>query len=178
MTINISTKYVPSEGNPERNIWFIGEAPGADEETGTLYHPKPGPFIGESGSVIFTPCLLRNGLARPDSVFVTNLSHYRPKDNKFTFLLGSTELADGVNEIRELIVKHKPVVVCTLGNWPMYFLTGKKGKAAGTGILNWRGSILTYSLPHTSPITEPYEKVVAQTDAIGTIKVIPTIHPA
>lgn len=163
MTLNISSKYVPSEGDPSRNIWFIGEAPGADEETGTLDHPAPGPFIGESGSVILTPCLMRNGLARPDSVFITNLSHYRPKDNKFPYLLGTTELADGVNEIRELIVKNKPVVICTLGNWPMYFLTGKKGKNAGTGILNWRGSILQY------------ESIMRGEQPI---KVIPTIHPA
>jgi len=157
VTTNISTKFVPSEGDPSRNIWFIGEAPGADEETGTLNHPAPGPFIGESGSVIFTPCLLRNGLPRPDSVFVTNLSHHRPKDNKFEYLIGSKELADGINEIKELIIKNKPVVICTLGNWPMYFITGKKGKKPGSGILNWRGSILQHE---------------------SGIKVIPTIHPA
>lgn len=168
MSVNVSSKYVPSEGDPSRNIWFIGEAPGSDEETGTVNHPTPGPFIGESGSVILTPCLMRNGLSRPDSVFITNLSHYRPKDNKFPFLLGTPELADGIKEIQELIVKHKPVVICTLGNWPMYFMTGRKGKQPGTGILNWRGSILEYHLPNDGN----------NCSDLPTIKVIPTIHPA
>src|SRR6267378_7054437 len=118
--------------------------------------------------VIFTPCLLRNGLSRPDSVFVTNLSHHRPKDNKFEYLIGSKELSDGVNEIKELIVKNKPVVICTLGSWPMYFVTGKKGKKPGSGILNWRGSILEYHLPNDGN----------NCSDLPTIKVIPTIHPA
>jgi len=177
MTLNISSKFVPSEGDPSRNIWFIGEAPGADEETGTLNHSEPGPFIGESGSVILTPCLMRNGLTRPDSVFITNLSHFRPKDNKFPYLIGTKELADGINEIKELLVKNKPTVICTLGNWPMYFLTGKKGKVAGSGILNWRGSILTTS-DEMSPIDLSGPMFPGRILFKQPIKVIPTIHPA
>lgn len=168
MTANISPKFVPSEGSPESAIWFIGEAPGGDEESGTVNHPEPGPFIGESGSIILTPCLMRNGLSRPDSVFITNLSHYRPKDNKFEYLIGSKELADGISEIQSLIVKHKPTVICTLGNWPMYFVTGKRGKKPGSGILNWRGSILTANI------------LAGRSDwpESSAIKVIPTVHPA
>lgn len=160
MTANISTKFVPFEGDPASPIWFIGEAPGATEEMGSVDHPMPGPFIGDSGSTIFTPCLLRNGIQRPDGCFVANLSHFRPKDNRFEYLLGTPELTESIAELVQLAAIHKPTVICALGNWPLWFITGKQGKKIGSGIMNWRGSILS-ALP-----------------SFGGIKVIPTIHPA
>jgi hypothetical protein len=66
-------------------------------------------------------------------------------------------LASGIKELQEYINRVKPAVICALGNWPLYFITGKRGKRAGSGILNWRGSILSSQ---------------------EGVKVIPTIHPA
>jgi len=151
---NISTKRVDDEG-PESSILFVGEAPGGSEESGTLTHPEPGPFLGDSGNILMT-CIGRNGFSR-EHVRLANLCHYRPKDNKFEYLIGSKELSDGIKELQDYIARVKPSVICTLGNWPLYFITGKSGKKPGSGILNWRGSILSNS---------------------DGIKVIPTIHPA
>lgn len=156
LTSNIGSKYVPNIGSDTASILFIGEAPGATEESGVLPDYTPAPFIGESGNLL-TVCLGRNGLSR-EQVYLANLCHYRPKDNKFEYLIGSNELAEGIQEVMHWIETHKPTVICTLGNWPMYFLTGKQGKKPGSGILNWRGSILLHKDPDT--------------------KVIPTIHPA
>lgn len=148
MSANIGTKYIPDEG-PESNILFVGEAPGVTEEN------EGRPFVGDSGTIL-TTCLGRNGLTR-ESVRIANLCHYRPKDNKFEYLIGSEELASGIKELVAYIERVKPSVICTLGNWPLYFITGKRGKRAGSGILNWRGSILSSQ---------------------EGVKVIPTIHPA
>lgn len=156
MTANVGTKYIPNEGPPDAKILFIGEAGGSTEENGLPPDYKPRPFIGDSGNLL-TTCLMRNAIPR-ESAMLMNLSHYRPQDNKFEYLLDSPQLAEGIAEINEYIANNKPVVICPLGNWPMYFMTGKHGKKPGSGILNWRGSILTHP-------------------ATGT-KVIPTVHPA
>lgn len=149
-----SSIYVPNEGDPASNIWLVGEAPGADE----TYEKRP--FIGVSGQK------LRGALTRagtPDaSVYLTNLCHYRPVDNKFGTILRTKELEDGIEDLAASIRSHQPNVVGALGGWPLYYLTGKHGKKGpGTGIGKWRGSILPCILP-----------------GCGTTKVIASYHPA
>jgi len=145
--------YVPDEGPEDAKIVFIAEAPGADEEKeGRL-------LIGASGNKWET-VLGRNGVPR-DSVRACNLFHYRPDGNKFAKLLGHPALYESINGLLDYLRSHKPNVICTMGNWATFFLTGKKGKKAGTGILNWRGSILNSSVK-----------------GLEDVKVIPTVHPA
>src|SRR5205807_10187792 len=132
---NIGSIYVPDEGPKNASILFVGEAPGANEET------EGRPFVGEAGNFL-TTVLGRNGIQR-ESVRLANLCHYRPRDNKFVHLLDSSQLQAGIKELSAYIYENRPTVICALGNWPLYFLTGKHGKKAGSGIFNWRGSILT-----------------------------------
>lgn len=157
--MTIGTIYIPDEGPLDAKIAFIGETGGVDEERGTEDHPGPGPFLGESGKVLVN-CLNRNGVDRGD-VWLGNLAHFRPEGNKFEHLIGSQQLNDGLTALYARLRANKPTVIATLGNWPMYFLTGKKGKKAGTGITNWRGSILQCNVP-----------------GLEDVKVIPTFHPA
>jgi DNA polymerase len=151
MTESFSTRYVPDEGPENAKIVFVGEAPGADEDR------LGQPFIGESGNKL-TTCLGRNGLSR-EEVRLANLFHYKPPKNDFSKTLDDPRLHESIAELKTYLDTHRPNVVCALGNWPLYFLTRKQGKKPGSGILNWRGSILECTL-------------------VPGIKVIPTIHPA
>ena len=68
------TNPVPGEGNPDAEILFIGEAPGAQED-------KQGrPFVGASGKFL-DEMLNSIGLKRSD-VFITNIVKFRPPDNR------------------------------------------------------------------------------------------------
>lgn len=138
-------QYVPNDGDPTSPIWFVGEAPGSDE------HLQGKPFIGPSGDILMR-CLERHGLTR-EQVYLANLFHFKPHGNKFERVLKSETLNEHVSELYDLIKTFRPVVLVPLGNWPLYYLTGK------TRITKWRGSIISYAL-------DPE------------IKVIPTFHPA
>jgi len=65
---------VPGEGNPEAEIFFVGEAPGAKEnETGR-------PFVGAAGKFL-EEMLNSIGLERLD-VFIGNVIKYQPPGNR------------------------------------------------------------------------------------------------
>jgi len=64
------TKVVPGEGNPDAQIVFVGEAPGADED-------KQGrPFVGRSGKLLGN-IIKAMGFRRED-VFICNILKCRP----------------------------------------------------------------------------------------------------
>ncbi len=65
---------VPGDGDPDSQLMFIGEAPGAQED-------KLGrPFVGASGK--FLDEMLESIELRRDDVFVTNIVKFRPPDNR------------------------------------------------------------------------------------------------
>ena len=69
-----ATQLVFGEGNPDADIVFIGEAPGASED-------KQGkPFVGASGRFL-NEMLESIGLNRED-IYITNIVKYRPPDNR------------------------------------------------------------------------------------------------
>lgn len=150
----IGKKYVPNYGNEASEIYVIGEAPGGMEEV------DGEPFVGPAGEKLDT-VLSRYGWERSE-IYLGNLSNHRPfPDNQFRVLLDSQQLKDGLGNLQQLIASRKPNLVVALGNWPLYFLTGKFGKKPGTGISNWRGSVLPCILPECQDV-----------------KVIPTYHPS
>lgn len=152
--MSIGVIRVPNEGPKNARIYFVGEAPGADEVDARR------PFVGVSGLKLRN-CLGRNGVAE-DSVRFANLCQYRPPNNKFEAILRTRELEAGIEELASDLRDFRPNVVAALGNWPLYYLTGKRGKKApGTGIGKWRGSILPCILPGCEEI-----------------KVVATYHPA
>ncbi len=65
---------VRGKGNPHAEVFFIGEAPGVQEEK------KGEPFVGNAGRVLNKE-LERNGLSRGD-VYVSNVVKVRPPGNK------------------------------------------------------------------------------------------------
>lgn len=137
---HIGSRRVPNEGPLDARIYICGEAPGVDEVS------EGRPFVGVSGQLLRN-CVGRAGLAE-DEIRFANLCQFRPDDNKFPLLLGSSELEAGIQELARDISIHRPNVIAALGNWPLYYLTGKSGKKGkGTGIGKWRGSILPCILP-------------------------------
>jgi len=153
--LKIHNTYVPSDGPKHCDIMGVGEAPGKDEER------EGRPFVGRSGSVLNSFFADRLGLSR-DDFYVSNLSKYRPHKNDFKNLLSSPQLEEGLKELREEIAQVNPKVIVALGAWPLFFLTGKtndKGEV-GTGIMNWRGSLLPNALVEGGP------------------KVLASLHPA
>ena len=69
-----ATQLVFGVGNPEAEVMFVGEAPGANED-------KQGePFVGAAGRFL-NEMLMSVGLARQD-VYITNIVKYRPPGNR------------------------------------------------------------------------------------------------
>jgi len=133
---NISSLYVPPAGPLDADVMLVGEAPGADEEA------EGAPFVGMAGQ--FMERYISRAGYPWSQVFRTNLSKNRPKGNKFVLLNDTPELEAGLKELSEEIEKVNPNLIVSAGAWPMYYLTGltaTKGKP-GTGITNWRGSIV------------------------------------
>jgi uracil-DNA glycosylase len=69
-----ATNLVPGDGNPDAEVVFVGEAPGASED-------KQGrPFVGSAGKLL-DGLLEHAGLERAD-VFITNVVKARPPKNR------------------------------------------------------------------------------------------------
>lgn len=69
-----ATNLVPGEGNPDADVVFVGEAPGANED-------KQGrPFVGSAGRIL-EELLADAGLVR-DDIFITNVVKARPPKNR------------------------------------------------------------------------------------------------
>jgi uracil-DNA glycosylase len=69
-----ASNLVFSDGNPEADIMFVGEAPGADEDR------QGKPFVGVSGQLL-DRMLAAIGLDR-DSVYISNILPWRPPGNR------------------------------------------------------------------------------------------------
>jgi DNA polymerase len=99
---------VPGEGNPEADIMFVGEAPGAQEDR------EGRPFIGASGKFL-AEMLGSIGLTR-DDVFITNIVKYRPPQNRDP---SPSEITDCLPYLMEQIDIIRPKLVVFLGRHSM-----------------------------------------------------------
>ncbi|HEC64062.1 MAG TPA: hypothetical protein ENI23_02070 [bacterium] len=138
--------FVPNIGPSNAKIACIGEGPGEYEEKYKIpFHPD-----APAGEML-TNVLQRNALFR-DEVWLGNLTHYRPHiTNKF-ILARPEDVESGVAGLAQNLARIRPNVIAAMGAWPLWYLTGKcgyeRGKPKpGTGIENYRGSILPCILP-------------------------------
>ncbi len=69
--LHAGKRLVFGSGNPEAEIFFCGEAPGAEEET------QGEPFVGPAGQLL-TKMILATGLRRED-VYIGNVMKWRPE---------------------------------------------------------------------------------------------------
>ena len=93
-------------GNPEADLMFVGEAPGADEDV------KGEPFVGRAGQLL-TKIIEAIGLAR-DQVYIANVIKCRPPGNR-------NPEPDEVAECEPFLVRQidtiRPVVIVALGKF-------------------------------------------------------------
>lgn len=111
-----ATQLVFGEGNPDTDIYFIGEAPGANED-------KLGrPFIGRAGKFL-EQVMVENNLKRED-VYISNVVRFRPPENRDPSEEEIAAFAPYVDKEIEII---DPSVIVTLGRFSMNkFLPGVK----------------------------------------------------
>lgn len=110
------TNTVISDGSWDADIFFIGEAPGKDEDL------QGKPFVGAAGKLL-TQLIESIGLSRED-VFITNIVKCRPPNNRDP-LPEETEKCWNYLESQIKIVQ--PKLIVTLGRHSMTkFLPGLK----------------------------------------------------
>jgi len=109
--------FVFGSGNPNADIMFIGEAPGADEDAQGL------PFVGRAGQLL-TKILEAINLKR-EEVYICNINKCRPPDNRKPF-------QDEVDACLPYLLKQielvKPVYIVALGATAVDGLFKYKGK--------------------------------------------------
>ncbi|MBI4039744.1 uracil-DNA glycosylase [Candidatus Daviesbacteria bacterium] len=111
-----ATQLVFGEGNPDSQIYFLGEAPGYHED-------KQGrPFVGMAGKLL-DEVNSSISLKRED-VYISNVVRFRPPSNRDP---EDTEIAAFQPYVDEEIKIIKPKVVVTLGRFSMgKFFPGEK----------------------------------------------------
>ena len=102
------------EGSYDANIMFIGEGPGFWEDK------KGQPFVGNAGAFL-NQLLLSINLDRKD-VFITNVVHYRPPENRDPLPNELEAFKPYLDKMIEII---SPRIIVTLGRFSMAkFLPG------------------------------------------------------
>jgi DNA polymerase len=105
---------VVGAGDPDADVMFVGEAPGANEDRSGL------PFVGQAGQLL-DRLLEGIGLERED-VFVANVLKCRPPGNRDPLPVEIANCQDWLMRQVELV---QPRVVCTLGNFATKLLRGE-----------------------------------------------------
>lgn len=98
------TSFVFGHGNPDADVMFVGEAPGAEEDIQGL------PFVGRAGQLL-TKMIESINLRRED-VYITNVLKCRPPGNRDP---QSAEIAECEPVLLRQIEIIKPKIICALG---------------------------------------------------------------
>jgi DNA polymerase len=123
-----ATKLVFGIGNTEAKILCVGEGPGRTEDQQGL------PFVGQAGKLL-DKLLLLAGLERK-KVFITNVVHHRPPENRDPL---PEEIEAYGKYLDQIIAIIKPKVIITLGRFsmakflPNVFISGVHGKKFEVG---------------------------------------------
>ena len=108
-----ATNLVFGKGNPEAKIFFIGEAPGANEDLQGL------PFVGAAGKQL--DALLHMIALCIEDVYIANILKYRPPENRNP---NEEEIRTHTPFLIEQIKAIKPKIIITLGNFSTKFVLG------------------------------------------------------
>ena len=94
------------DGNPNAQIVFVGEAPGADEDQQGL------PFVGKAGQLL-TKIIEAMGIKRKD-VYICNILKCRPPDNRNPL---PEEISFCEPFLKKQLQAISPKVICALGKF-------------------------------------------------------------
>jgi len=126
---------VPGAGNPNAEIVFIGEAPGANEDKQGL------PFVGNSGKLLDK---LLNGIElRREDVYIANILKHRPPENRDPL---PSEIKVCTPYLKAQLQVLEPKIIITLGRYALnYFLPDVMiSKVRGQiSQITWQGLPLT-----------------------------------
>jgi DNA polymerase len=132
---------VPGAGDPDANIFFIGEAPGYHEDQQGV------PFVGRAGS--FLDKLLASIDLQRENIFITNILKHRPPNNRDP---KPEEIKACTPYLKYQLLTIKPQIVVTLGRFAMnYFvpdvyISKNHGRARR---IKWEGlDLLLYPVYH------------------------------
>ena len=133
------TQVVFGTGNPDASIMFVGEAPG-------FYEDRQGvPFVGAAGKLL-TELLESVALSRSE-IYIANVIKCRPPQNR-------NPQADEVETCKPFLLQQieliKPKLVCSLGNFAMQTLLGRK-----IGITKVRGQVFQLENFSLFPLLHP-----------------------
>jgi uracil-DNA glycosylase family 4 len=149
------TQTVFARGNPDAELMFIGEGPGADEDA------QGQPFVGKAGQLL-DKMVAAMGYAR-DDVYIANIVKCRPPDNRKPL---PAEVAACEGYLHEQIALVQPKVIVALGASAVEGLLKISGisKLRGTWRL-YRGEIPTMPTFHPAfLLRSPGEKRVVWED--------------
>ncbi len=103
-----ATQLVFGDGNPDSELYFLGEAPG-------FYEDRDGkPFIGQAGKLL-SKTLESIGITRPE-IYISNIVRYRPPGNRDP---EPSEIAAFQPYVDEEIAIVDPKIIITLGRFSM-----------------------------------------------------------
>ena len=108
------TTVVVGAGDPDADLLFVGEAPGANEDRTGL------PFVGQAGKLL-DELLGGIGMTR-EQVFIANVLKCRPPGNRDP---RPDEIDSCRGYLEEQVALIRPRVVCTLGNFATKLLSGR-----------------------------------------------------
>lgn len=133
------TQVVHSTGNPNAELMFVGEAPGADEDAQGF------PFVGRAGQLL-TKMIEGIGYKRED-VFIGNINRCRPPGNRAPTI-------DEAHTCRPFLLREiavvRPKVVVVMGNTALHNLLDTK-----EGITKVRGVFRDYFGVKVMPTFHP-----------------------
>jgi uracil-DNA glycosylase len=123
------TNAVPGEGNPNAELFLVGEGPGATEDA------QGRPFVGQAGNLL-------NGILEAievprDSVYITNIVKCRPPQNRKPL---PDEIAACIPYLHRQIEIVKPKVILALGSTAAEAILGVRKSLA-----ELRGKVHTYN---------------------------------
>ncbi len=109
-----ASRLVPGEGNPEAEVVFVGEAPGAEED-------KQGrPFVGAAGK--FLNQLIEGIGWKREDVYIANLIKHRPPNNRDPLPVEISAYTPWLDKQIEII---QPKLIVTLGRYSMAYFLGE-----------------------------------------------------
>jgi len=123
------TNVVFGVGDPNADLMFVGEGPGAQEDL------KGEPFVGRSGQLLDKLMAEEIGIGR-DRVYIANVVKCRPPGNRDPLPVEITECRPYLEQQIELV---DPKVVVTLGNFASKLLLD-----TADGITKLRGRVYPY----------------------------------
>jgi DNA polymerase len=141
------TQTVFARGNPEAQLCFVGEAPGADEDAQGL------PFVGRAGQLL-DRMIGAMGLSPESDVYICNILKCRPPGNRRP---EPDEMATCIPYLHEQLALVRPRAIVAMGNTAVGALLDTKlgiTKLRGQWKL-YRGQTLVMPTYHPSYLLRP-----------------------